>query len=97
MHHPDAVFIDEISPRAIKSLLHEIAKLEFHAGILFSPDLDKLKKMFFKQFQFFNFVRFCVQIRVCRNFHKINFILMKKNISPKLFTKPDTDADCGFK
>lgn len=52
MHHPDAVFIDEISPRAIKSLLHEIAKPEFHAGILFSPDLEQLKKLFFKQFLF---------------------------------------------
>ena len=50
MHHPDAVFIDEISPRAIKSLLHEIAKPEFHAGILFNPDLEQLKKLFFKQF-----------------------------------------------
>ena len=50
MHHPDAVFIDEISPRAIKSLLHEIAKPEFHAGILYNEDLDELKKLFFKQF-----------------------------------------------
>lgn len=50
MHHPDAVFIDEISPRAIKSLLHEIAKPEFHAGILFNADLEQLKKVFFKQF-----------------------------------------------
>ena len=50
MHHPDAVFIDEISTSAIKSLLHEIAKAEFHAGILFDKDLDKLKKAFFKHF-----------------------------------------------
>ena len=50
MHHPDAVFIDEISPRAIKSLLHEIAKPEFHAGILFNADIGELKKLFFKQF-----------------------------------------------
>ncbi len=50
MHHPDAVFIDEISPRAIKSLLHEIAKPEFRAGILFNADLAELKRLFFKQF-----------------------------------------------
>ena len=50
MHHPDAVFIDEISTSAIKSLLHEIAKAEFHAVILFDKDLDKLKKAFFKHF-----------------------------------------------
>ena len=50
MHHPDAVFIDEISTAAVNSLLHEIAKPEFHAGILFNKDLNKLKKVFFKHF-----------------------------------------------
>lgn len=50
LHHPDAVFIDEISAPAIKSLLHEIKKEEFHAGVIFSKDLDKLKKIFFKNF-----------------------------------------------
>ncbi len=50
MHHPDAVFIDEISTAAIKSLLHEIAKPEFHVGILLDKDLEKLKKAFFKHF-----------------------------------------------
>jgi 8-oxo-dGTP pyrophosphatase MutT (NUDIX family) len=50
MHHPDAVFIDEISGPAIKSLLHEIVKEEFHAGILWNEDLEKLKKAFFKHF-----------------------------------------------
>jgi len=51
MHHPDAVFIDEISTPAINSLLHEIAKPQFHAGILFDKDLEKLKKSFFKHFK----------------------------------------------
>lgn len=50
MHHPDAVFIDEISTAAIKSLLHEIAKPQFHVGILLDKDLHKLKKAFFKHF-----------------------------------------------
>ncbi len=50
MHHPDAVFIDEISGPALKSLLHEIVKEEFHAGILWNEDLEKLKKVFFKLF-----------------------------------------------
>ncbi len=50
LHHPDAVFIDEISNAAIKSLLHEIVKEEFHAGVLWSEDLEKLKKAFFKHF-----------------------------------------------
>ncbi|MES2850441.1 MAG: NUDIX domain-containing protein [Bacteroidota bacterium] len=50
LHHPDAVFIDEISNAAIKSLLHEIVKEEFHAGVLWNTDLEKLKKAFFKNF-----------------------------------------------
>lgn len=50
LHHPDAVFIDEISNAAIKSLLHEIVKEEFHAGVLWNSDLEKLKKAFFKNF-----------------------------------------------
>ncbi len=50
MHHPDAVFIDELSTPAINSLLHEIKKEDFHAGIIWNPDLEKLKKAFFKHF-----------------------------------------------
>ncbi len=51
LHHPDAVFVDEISSAAIKSLLHEIVKEEFHAGVLWHSDLEKLKKTFFKHFK----------------------------------------------
>lgn len=51
MHHPDTVFIDEISSPAINSLLHEIAKPEFHAGILFDKDFKKLKKAFYRHFK----------------------------------------------
>jgi len=50
MHHPDAIFIDEISTPAINTLLHEIAKPEFHAGILWHTDLEKLKNVFFRHF-----------------------------------------------
>ncbi len=49
-HHPDAVFIDELSTAAINSLLHEIHKPEFHAGIIFHEDFPQLKKAFFKHF-----------------------------------------------
>lgn len=51
LHHPDAVFVDEVSPRAIKSMLHEIKKTEFHAGVLWHTDLEKLKETFFKNFK----------------------------------------------
>ena len=50
LHHPEAIFIDEISSPAIKSLLHEIKKETFHAGVLIHSNLEELKKVFFKQF-----------------------------------------------
>ncbi len=50
-HHPDAVFIDELSNAAVNSLLHEIEKKEFHAGIIIHQNFDKLKKEFFKHFK----------------------------------------------
>src|SRR5438046_1555734 len=48
--HPDAILIDEISTAAIHTLMHEIAKPDFHTGILINKDFEKLKKVFFKQF-----------------------------------------------
>ena len=50
-HHPDAVFIDESSTAAINSLLHEIKRPQFHAGIIFDKDFQKLKRDFFKHFE----------------------------------------------
>lgn len=49
-HHPDAVFIDEFSTPAINSLLHEIKKSQFHAGIIFDANFEELKTGFFKHF-----------------------------------------------
>ena len=49
-HHPDAIYIDELSTAAINSLLHEIKKTQFHAGIIFSADFLKLKTQFFRHF-----------------------------------------------
>lgn len=49
-HHPDAVFIDEVNTHAINALLHEIAKPEFHAAILFHEDVTHTKKLFWKHF-----------------------------------------------
>jgi 8-oxo-dGTP pyrophosphatase MutT (NUDIX family) len=50
LHHPDTIFIDEISRPALHSMLHEISKPDFHCGIIYSKDLEKLKKEFFKLF-----------------------------------------------
>ena len=49
-HHPDTVFIDEMSSSAIGALLHEVAKPGFHTGILYSRDIDPLKKLFLEHF-----------------------------------------------
>ena len=48
--HPDAVYIDELSTAAINSLLHEINKPQFHAGIIYDQNFLKLKSAFFKHF-----------------------------------------------
>ena len=50
LHHPDAIFIDEISAPAINSLFHEIVKPDFHVGILWNSNFDKLRKAFYKHF-----------------------------------------------
>ena len=50
-HHPDAVYIDELSTAAINSLLHEINKPQFHAGIILNENFQKLKTAFFKHFK----------------------------------------------
>ncbi len=49
-HHPESVYIDELSTAAINSLLHEINKPQFHAGIIFDEDFARLKAGFFKHF-----------------------------------------------
>ena len=49
-HHDDAVFVDEFSPPAINSIIHEMKLQRIHAGILLHTDLEQLKKSFFKKF-----------------------------------------------
>ncbi len=51
MHHPESVFVDEVSTPAINALLHEIKKEAFHAGIIWNTDFEQLKKAFFKHFK----------------------------------------------
>jgi len=50
VHHDDAVFIDELDPHTIKSMIHEMAQEKVHAGVFLHPDLGELKKAFFKKF-----------------------------------------------
>lgn len=50
VHHDDAVFIDELDTHTIKTMIHEMQQPEIHAGVFFHPDLQVLKKEFFKKF-----------------------------------------------
>ena len=50
IHHDDAVFIDELNTHTVKSMIHEMELPEIHAGIFFHPDLEALRKAFYKKF-----------------------------------------------
>jgi 8-oxo-dGTP pyrophosphatase MutT (NUDIX family) len=50
VHHDDALFIDELNSHTIKTMIHEMQQSAVHAGIFFHPDLEELKKAFFKKF-----------------------------------------------
>lgn len=50
LHHDDAVFIDELDAHTIKTMIHEMQQEKVHAGVFFHPDLEALKKAFYKKF-----------------------------------------------
>ena len=50
VHHDDAVFIDELDAHTIKAMIHEMQDEKIHAGVFFHPNLEELKKAFFKKF-----------------------------------------------
>lgn len=49
-HHDDAVFIDDFNVHTVKSMIHEMELAKIHAGIFLHPDLEALKKAFWKKF-----------------------------------------------
>jgi len=49
-HHDDAVFIDEFSPPAVNSMIHEMRQEKVHAGIFVHSPLEELRKAFWKKF-----------------------------------------------
>ena len=51
VHHDDAVFIDDLSTPAVKSMIHEMNSEKVHAGIFLHADIEKLKKAFWKKFK----------------------------------------------
>ncbi|MBN9383965.1 MAG: NUDIX hydrolase [Chitinophagaceae bacterium] len=48
--HDDAVFIDEFSPPAVNSMIHEMRQEKVHAGIFVHSPLEELRKAFWKKF-----------------------------------------------
>jgi 8-oxo-dGTP pyrophosphatase MutT (NUDIX family) len=52
LHHDDAVFIDELDPHTVKTMIHEMQLEKVHAGVFIHPDFEALKKAFFKKFTF---------------------------------------------
>jgi 8-oxo-dGTP pyrophosphatase MutT (NUDIX family) len=50
IHHDDAIFIDELNSHTVRSMIHEMEQPEIHAGVFYHPDLELLKKSFYKKF-----------------------------------------------
>jgi 8-oxo-dGTP pyrophosphatase MutT (NUDIX family) len=50
IHHDDAIFIDELDAHTVKSMIHEMQLEKIHAGVFYHPDLEGLKKAFYKKF-----------------------------------------------
>lgn len=50
VHHDDAVFIDELSSRSVNAMIHEMQQEKVHAGVFYHPDLEALRKAFYKKF-----------------------------------------------
>lgn len=50
-HHDDAVYIDELSPAGMNSMLHEMRQDKVHAGIYLHKNIAELEKAFRKKFQ----------------------------------------------
>lgn len=52
LHHlPDTIFIDELDHHTVKAMLKEIGLPDIRRGIFLHPDLETLKRQFFKKFE----------------------------------------------
>lgn len=50
VHHDDAIFIDELNSHTVKAMIHEMELSKIHAGVFYHPDLEELRKAFYKKF-----------------------------------------------
>lgn len=51
IHHDDTIFIDELNLHTVKSMIHEMENEKIQAGVFYHPELEELKKSFFKKFR----------------------------------------------
>lgn len=51
-HHPDVLYIDELSTPAFHSIQHALNNDQCNAAILFHENIDELKAVYFKQYTF---------------------------------------------
>lgn len=49
--HDDTVLIDEFSTPGVNSMIHEMRLAKVHAGIYLHPDVEELRRTFWKKFQ----------------------------------------------
>jgi len=50
IHHDDTIFIDELNTHTVKTMIHEMQLEKVHTGVFYHPDLEELKKAFYKKF-----------------------------------------------
>jgi 8-oxo-dGTP pyrophosphatase MutT (NUDIX family) len=50
VHNDDAIFIDELDPHTVKTMIHEMELQQIHAGVFLHSNLKELTTAFFKKF-----------------------------------------------
>ena len=51
-HHPEVVYVDELSAHAVNALIAEVKKPGVQSGIMHHKNFEKMKKAFFRNFTF---------------------------------------------
>lgn len=49
LHRPDTIFIDELNPSAVKTMLQQMERAEFYQGVFLYPDVEALLAAFKEQ------------------------------------------------
>lgn len=50
IRHDDAVYIDELNPAAVKTMIYEMQQPKIQTGIFYHPNLEELRNAFHKKF-----------------------------------------------